>query len=96
MKYRIPPRLAYVVHEDHPSGTVTLYLMPLPDGAPLQLRDSSGWIWLLAAEGAEIAESLAEIVERPVEEIRPDIEEFLAQLVGRGLLLQDVEEVARG
>lgn len=96
MTYRIPPRLAHVVHEDHSSGTVTVYLMPLPDGAPLQLRDSSGWIWLLAVEGVEVAESLAEMVERPVEEIRPDIEEFLAQLVSRGLLLQDAEGVPGG
>ena len=52
MKYRIPPRLGYVV-DDRTGQSPVVYLMRLPDGDPLVLRGSGGVIWALAADGVD-------------------------------------------
>jgi hypothetical protein len=88
--YRVPARLAYVVVDDAESDPVTVYLMDLPDGPPLALRDSAALIWLVAAEGSrEVAELVAQGVGRPVEEIAGEVGKYLADLVSRGLLELD-------
>lgn len=86
MRYRIPPRLGYVV-DDRTGDSPVVYLLRLPDGDPLVLRGSGGAIWALAADGVEdVAAALAEAVGRPVGEISEHVSSFLDDLVGRGLL----------
>ncbi|MGI5951072.1 MAG: PqqD family protein [Brooklawnia sp.] len=86
MRYRIPPRVAYVVDDTDPDDP-TVYLMQPPDGDPLVLTGSGGLIWSLAADGvADVPGAVAEAVGRPVAEILEDVSAFLGEMVGRGLL----------
>lgn len=86
MRYRVPPRLAYVV-DDQVAESPVVYLMQLPDGAPLVLQGSGGAIWALAADGVDdVPATLAAAVDNPIEQIRDDVDGFLAELVARGLL----------
>ena len=91
MKYRIPPRLAYVV-DDRTGQSPVVYLMQLPDGDPLVLQGSGGVIWALAADGVDdVPTALAAAVGSPVDEIRKQVTSFLADLVTRGLLAVDLQ-----
>ena len=86
MRYRVPPRLAYVV-DDQVAESPVVYLMQLPDGAPLVLQGSGGAIWALAADGVDdVPATLAAAVDSPIEQIQDDVDGFLAELVARGLL----------
>lgn len=84
MRYRIPPRLAYVVEEGDAGPEV--FLMRLPDGVPVHLAGTSAVIWLLAAEGSDVVESLAELVAAPPPDLPRATAAFLDDLVGSGLL----------
>lgn len=87
MNYRIPSRLAHVVVDDTQSDPVTVFLMDLPDGPPLVLRDSAALIWIVAADGStDVPGQVAEAVGRPVEELAEEVGDYLDELVGRGLL----------
>jgi hypothetical protein len=86
MRYRVPPRLAHVV-DDRVAKSPVVYLMQLPDGAPLVLQGSGGVIWALAADGEDdVPAALAAAVGCPVEEIVDEVRSFLDELVTRGLL----------
>lgn len=86
MRYRVPPRLAYVV-DDQVAESPVVYLMQLPDGAPLVLQGSGGAIWALAADGVDdVPATLATALGCRVEEISADVRSFLDDLVSRRLL----------
>lgn len=88
MTYRVPERLAWVIPERRDDEPLVVYLMPLPDGPPLVLRESAGLIWALAADGeADVPAAVAELVGRTLAEVGPTTEAFLADLVARGLLV---------
>ena len=95
MTHSVPARLGHVVL-DTPSDSVTLFLMELPDGAPLVLRGSAALIWILAAEGSpDVPALVSEAVGRPVEEIGDEVRDYLADLVSRRLLQEsDTPSVA--
>jgi len=85
--YRMPPRVAYVVPDDEPDPPGTVFLMQVPDGTPRVLQNSAAWIWLVAVEGEpDVAASVAHLAGRVKEEVAPDVEAFLEELVGMGLL----------
>ncbi len=53
----------------------------------LVLQGSGGAIWALAADGVDdVPATLAAAVDNPIEQIRDDVDGFLAELVARGLL----------
>ncbi len=94
MRYRVPPRLAYVV-DDQVAESPVVYLMQLPDGAPLVLQGSGGLIWTLAADGEnDVPAAVAGFVGRPVDMITQDVAGFLGELVSCGLLAEFGEQPA--
>lgn len=87
MSYRIPHRLGWVVLPPRNGDALAAYLMPLPDGDPHALYDTAALIWSLAADGdADVATSLADLLDTPVDEVRDHVEDYLAELVATGLL----------
>ena len=89
-RYRIPDRVAHVVPEDQPSPPSRVFLMHLPDGAPVVLNDSAACIWLLAADGADdVVNAVAEMVGTLAEDMVTDVTSFLDELVAQGLLMID-------
>lgn len=92
MRYRIPPRVAYVVEEGEAGPEV--FLMRLPDGVPVHLAGTSAVIWLLAAEGSDVVESLTALVAAPPPDLPQATAAFLGELVVNGLLTgqEDVDE----
>lgn len=93
MRYRIPPRLGYVVHEPTPEDpTARVYLMHLPDGEPLMLAASAALIWALAADGEpEVPGALADLLGESVAEVGPATRTYLDTLVEQGLLTETPE-----
>ena len=85
--YRIPKGVAFVVPDGEPDPPGVVFLMQVPDGRPLVLQTSAAWIWLSAVEGEpDVADAVAHLVGRTRHEVAADVEVFLADLVGRGLL----------
>ena len=85
--YRIPPRLAHVVPDGQPDPADTVFLMKLPDGVPVILRDSAAWIWLLAADGEnDVAGALKDLLGLHRGDVADDVTNFLFDLVDGGLL----------
>ena len=85
--YRIPRRLAHVVPGDRADPADTVFLMKLPDGIPVILRDSAAWIWLVAADGeGDVAGTVKNLLGLDRDDIGDDVEDFLVDLVDRGLL----------
>ena len=88
--YRVPPRVAHVVADEHSPPAGTVYLMTLPDGQPAVLRDSAAVIWMVAAEGEDdVAGAVATLFGMSVEEVSADVERFLDELVALGVLEVD-------
>jgi hypothetical protein len=65
------------------------YVAPLPDGPLLCLEGTGALIWreALAARPSTVAIRVADAVGLPADEIRPDVDRLLAELVERGLLV---------
>jgi len=86
--YRIPARLAHVVPDGDRDLSSVVYLMRLPDGVPVVLRDSAAWIWQLAADGEQdVAGALASLLGLGREAVDDDVVAYLDELVARGLLV---------
>ncbi|GAA1799192.1 PqqD family peptide modification chaperone [Agromyces neolithicus] len=68
-----------------------VYVAPLPDGPIVVLDGVAGVIWHAACAGdrATIAERVAEATDAAADEIRDDVDAFVADLVARGLLVYD-------
>ena len=86
MSYRVPDRLGYVVDDQSADSSLTVFLMKLPNGAPLELAGSAAWIWVLATEREDVVEALAELTGESSAEIGATTAAFLQELVGQGLL----------
>jgi len=88
--YRIPKGVAFVVPDGEPDPPGVVFLMRVPDGLPQVLQNSAAWIWLSAVEGEpDVADAVAHLVGRAKHEVAADVEAFLADLVGRGLLEEE-------
>lgn len=72
-----------VVEED---GVV--YAAPLPDGPIVVLAGGAAAIWVEACAGEleTLPQRVAEITGTPIGNVRDDVESFVAELIGRGLL----------
>lgn len=97
MRYRAPSRLAYVSlapeSEDPGELGFRVFLRALPGGPTLGLVGVGALIWSLASqEEADVVGAVAVQVGEPAEDIRADVDAYLAVLVTDGLL-QVSEEV---
>lgn len=66
-----------------------VYLLQLPDGAPVVLRNTAALIWLLAAEGEGAVAGVAEAVDRAEEDLAGSVLSFLGDFRSRGFLEED-------
>ncbi|MEV1128793.1 PqqD family protein [Agromyces sp. NPDC049794] len=80
--YRRPADLAII--ED----AATVYAARLPNGPIVVLDGVAGLIWAAACEGpaATIVDRVAAATDASADEIRADVDAFVADLVARGLL----------
>ena len=83
-RFFVPPRVAFVVPE---ADTTQAFLMALPDGPPFILTDTAAVIWVLAADGeSDVAGAVGDVVGVPREAIDTEVEQYLEDLVSKGLL----------
>lgn len=88
MKYVVPLRLGHSVPEGSEVDELVVFLMHLPDGPPVALEALAALIWLVAADGAEdVPAVVADQTDRSVEEMRDQVNDYLDDLVERGLLV---------
>ncbi len=87
MKYSIPTRLGHVIRDDREDAGPVIFLLLLPDGDPFVLRGSAALIWLAAADGeVDVAGAVARSVGSPRADVVDDVDNYLDELVTRGLL----------
>ena len=68
-------------------GRTIVYVAPLPNGPVSVLPDQSAVIWLAAVEGGgDVVDTVADVLGHDADDVRDDIEAFVAELVERGLL----------
>ena len=87
--FLVPSRVAYVVADGHRAHgePPTVFLMQVPDGAPVVLHGTAALIWLLASDGEEdVATAVADVVGLDRASVAPDVRRFLDDLVDRGLV----------
>lgn len=83
-RFVVPPRVAFVVPQ---TDATQVFLMVLPDGPPFILSDTAAVIWVLAADGeTDVAGAVGDVVGVPREAIVTEVEEYLQDLVTKGLL----------
>lgn len=84
--YAVSPDIAWTEARDV-WGLPVVYVAPVPAGPISVLPDMSALIWLALAEGApDVVGEVAHVTSHPQEEVREDIEAFVAELVERGLV----------
>lgn len=83
--YQVPAHVAWVDGTQEGLGE-ELYLTMVPDGTTVLLKDTARLIWLVAAEGGDVLPEVADLVGLPPAEIAKDVNRFLTELIGRGLL----------
>lgn len=86
MTFEAPEGLAWLHARDFVEWDDGLYLMRLPDGDPVVLRDTAAQIWMAAAAGEDVVATMAEITGEDPEAIRDEVEAFVAALREFGLL----------
>lgn len=81
-------RIAADVGWTHGSGeNPRIFVAPLPHGPIAVLDEVGALVWLAVVDGAvDVVATVAATTGHPVETVRADVEAFLADLVGRGLL----------
>lgn len=85
--YAVPPGIAHVVVEPSEGEELKVFLMRLPDAAPVALVGVGALIWLLAVEGeSDLVGNVARSVAEPVAAIEATIHSYVAELVADGLL----------
>lgn len=87
MRYQAPTGVAYIDGADF-GLLAELYVTQLPWGDTVVLRGVGRLIWLLAAQGNDVVETLAKIAGQPPADIAPEVGSFLTGLVDRGLLVE--------
>ena len=65
-----------------------VYVAPLPDGPIVVLEGGAAAIWVAACDGPResVAERVAALTGEAADDIRVDVESFVAELLSRGLL----------
>ncbi|MGD8214495.1 hypothetical protein [Aestuariimicrobium sp. Y1814] len=88
--YRVPDNVAWI--DGTEVGTnEELYLTVVPQGNTVLLTGTARMIWLVAAGGGDVVAGVADLVGRAPAEIADEINRFLSDLVGRGLLHQSYD-----
>lgn len=85
--YKVPETIAWVDGADF-GIPEELYLTVVPDGRTVLLKDTARLIWLAAANGGDALSLVADLTGCPTTEIERHVSEFLADLMGRGLLAE--------
>lgn len=89
MKYAVPNDVAWVTDEYDQDEIPAVYLMVLPDGEPLVLTGTAALIWILAAEGEDVAPALRAVITDPPPDLEETTTRYLADLVARHLLVAE-------
>ena len=85
MRYRVPDTVAWVVGEDIGSDN-GVYIASILDGRPYVLRDTAQMIWLVAAEGGDLAVDVEVPDDQDAATVQAQVSDFAAHLVSLGLL----------
>jgi hypothetical protein len=82
-------RVAAGVGVESVAGAV--YAAPLPDGPIMVLEGVAALIWSEAggADRADVAAAVAETTGQDVSFIRAHVDEFIDQMIARGMLVED-------
>lgn len=84
--YLAPPGIGWTEGTDA-WGRAVVYVALLPSGPVSVLPDQSAVIWLAAVEGGgEVVDVVAEMLGHEPDDVRVDVESFVAELVERGLI----------
>jgi hypothetical protein len=83
--FGLPRRVAFVVRDD--SDAPEVFLMQVPDGPPVVLRDTSALIWILAADGEDdVVGAVSRTVGVGRDRLEDHVVDHLQELVVRGFL----------
>lgn len=86
--FLVPPGVGWTSTADE-GGHPRVFVAPLPNGPVAVLPGESALIWLAAVEGTGgVVDTVAEDTGHPPERIREDVESFVDELIGRGLLIR--------
>ena len=88
---------AGVAVEVDPMYDGRLYVATLPNGPLLCLEDTAALIWreAIAAQPSAVAARVAAAVGLAVDQVEHDVEQFLNDLVDRGLLIENDNRAER-
>lgn len=93
-RYEKPDDVAVIEEEPTGERLSRVYLTLLPYGPLVVLEGSGAAIWqeAQADDSASLVDRMSMAAGLPAEDIRDDIESFLEQLVGAGLLCREVSD----
>lgn len=87
MQYAPASNLAWVVASDFDPTDDQVYAMLLPNGKPTIINGSGALVFLAVLEGLDPLSAVADIVQLPPEQIAPDVQSFLDELLNCGFLV---------